>query len=215
MDRAVFAANLDRLMTRFGFSNAALGRNLGVSRQMIWSYRQGGILPSKEKLALLMQVFNCPRSAFTKKHSADPMLSLQRWAKREIIPYARAVELVRLGLLKGVVVTPHRVFVPPNVHAPDQSKRLVLLAKRRPQWVDAFTANFDAFMVLYGIENVEIARPLSVTSGAVAKWRSGASYPTVSKLAPIARMLGCSYDDLMLRAPSVRRTSVKTDRMAA
>ena len=215
IDKDIFAANLDRLMTRSGYSNAALGRNLGVSRQMIWNYRHGGTVPTEEKLTLLVQIFKCPRSEFILVHPADPMLSLPRWAKREAIPYARAVDLFKLGILEGAVITPHQVFIPPDIHAPAQSKRLVLLAKRRPKWVEAFTSNFGAYMVLYNIENHEVAKSLGVSVGAVAKWRSGVSYPTVSKLPLIAKLLGCSYDDLMSRSSLGYRDAEKIEQVAA
>ncbi len=200
LDKDLFAANLDRLMTRYGYSNSALARNLGVTRQMVWAYRHKGSLPSEERLQALMRVFNCPRSEFAKLHLEEPLLSLQRWAIREQIPYARAVDLFKLGILEGAVFTPQQVFVSPKVVAPPHSKRLVLLAKRRPSWVGAFTVNFEAYMTIYNIKNADLAKTLDVTTSAVANWRSGASYPTISKLPIIAQVLGCSYEDLLIDA---------------
>ena len=43
----------------------------------------------------------------------------------------------------------------------------------------------------------EMATRLGVTAPAVNKWESGASMPDIAMLAPIARLLGISLDELL------------------
>lgn len=48
-----------------------------------------------------------------------------------------------------------------------------------------------------GMSQGELARLLGVTQGAVSQWEQGATNPTVSRLAEIARIFGVKVDDLL------------------
>lgn len=43
----------------------------------------------------------------------------------------------------------------------------------------------------------ELARLLGVDRSAVAKWETGSNYPRVEKMMAMARIFGCSLDELM------------------
>lgn len=57
--RAVFAANLDRIMRLRGLKNPWVGDRLGVSRQAIHQWRHGGTYPSQLCLEKLCHVLQC------------------------------------------------------------------------------------------------------------------------------------------------------------
>lgn len=46
------------------------------------------------------------------------------------------------------------------------------------------------------ITQAELARQASVTQQAVAKWEAGESFPRADKLPILARILGCTINDL-------------------
>ena len=47
-----------------------------------------------------------------------------------------------------------------------------------------------------GITQEELAQKLSVDRSTVAKWESGEALPRTDKLPELARIFGCSVDDL-------------------
>lgn len=47
-----------------------------------------------------------------------------------------------------------------------------------------------------GLSQVEAARRLGVTQGALSQWESGTSLPRADKLPEIARLYGCTVDEL-------------------
>ena len=48
-----------------------------------------------------------------------------------------------------------------------------------------------------GITQEQVAAALNVTQGAVSHWERGEGLPTISNLVKLARLLGCTVDDLM------------------
>ena len=47
-----------------------------------------------------------------------------------------------------------------------------------------------------GLSQTELAAALGLTRAAVSGWEAGYTSPTAAKLPEIARLLGCSIDDL-------------------
>lgn len=48
-----------------------------------------------------------------------------------------------------------------------------------------------------GITQEQVAAALNVTQGAVSQWERGEVLPTIPNLVKLARLLGCTVDDLM------------------
>ncbi len=46
------------------------------------------------------------------------------------------------------------------------------------------------------ISQVELAKMLNVTQGAISQWENGDSNPAINKLPQIANVLGCTIDQL-------------------
>ena len=53
----------------------------------------------------------------------------------------------------------------------------------------------------------QAAKELRVTPGAVAKWETGATVPTLDNLLAVADLLGCSLDALFGREPPERTSA--------
>lgn len=205
---AIFATNLDRLMTLRSMRNAALAYEMGVSRQVISQWRLGNYAPTEDREELLGQVLQCDPCEFHRKDVVDmlPMLPIVQWAKREGIPIGRARKLFTLGILSGSTGggIGQIQLVPIELHAPPDSKRLVREI-RRPDWIDAFRVNLDWRMRADGISNYDVAGVTGVGYCSVMHWRSGVNYPDVERLPKIAEALKCSVNDL-LQPPSRTQT---------
>lgn len=50
-----------------------------------------------------------------------------------------------------------------------------------------------------GYTQTEVARKIGVDRSAVAKWETGASKPRVERLFKLARLYGCTADDLVTK----------------
>jgi len=61
-------------------------------------------------------------------------------------------------------------------------------------------------MELRGIQGVQVAAALNVSSNAVSKWINGQANPSADKLPALADLFGCSIDALYGREP-LGRTS--------
>jgi transcriptional regulator with XRE-family HTH domain len=196
----VFAANLDRLMTRMGFSNATLAKALGVSREIVSVWRQGKSLPAAYRGELLAQLLNCTEMQLFQDVGDEfpPMLPIAQWAKREGISIGHAKKLFGFGLLTGSISSDRGELhlVPADTRAPADSKHLVRIAQR-PAWVAAFAINLDCRMRELTMTNAAVARATNVTHHAVVNWRSGRSYPLIHRLPSIAEKLRCEVDDLI------------------
>jgi len=196
---SVFAANLDRLMTRQGIRNSALAKAVGVSREMVAVWRRGKSLPAPERGEALTEALQCTEAELFEDvgDESPPMLPIAQWAKREDIPVGRARSLFELGLLTGSIGSEGGVqLVPVTLRAPADSKHLVRVA-RRPGWVAAFAVNLDGRMREMSMSNAEMAEATGVGQCAVTHWRSGRGYPLTHRLPVIAQKLGCEVDDLI------------------
>ena len=49
------------------------------------------------------------------------------------------------------------------------------------------------------MSQAELARKLNVTQGNVSMWENGTTSPRAEKLSELARILGCSIDDLFAK----------------
>ena len=47
-----------------------------------------------------------------------------------------------------------------------------------------------------GLTQVQLAKKMKVTQASVTAWDTGKSFPTGDKLPKLAKILGCSIDDL-------------------
>ena len=125
---------------------------------------------------------------------------LPLWAKREGIPVTRAKDLFELGLLLDAIQTPFCVLVPTKTKVPD-SKRLVALTKRRPQWGimgwDGFAGRLNEAMARRPVSNSELAKALRVNVGTVLHWKAGRRVPEENKLPRIAKVCECNVETLL------------------
>jgi transcriptional regulator with XRE-family HTH domain len=192
IDREVFRRNLDRLMTMTGMRNATLAREMELSREVVGLWRRGEVLPNLTHFRQLLFIFDCDVNAFTGHHPSKQVLTLKQWAMREEISLARARALFDKGFLSGAWTTGEQVFVPPTLRVPDNSKQLVMKAKRQPVWGAAVVTRLR----LSPLNRREIAEELGVSTGAVDKWCNGTGYPSEDRLAKIAEVLGVSLDEL-------------------
>jgi len=215
---AVFAANLDRLMTEHGLSNARLSKWVGLSRQIIGQYRLGRTLPSEQTLELLSKALQCDKDEFfvaQKRQRGGVMIPLAEWARRENIPVSRARNLFQLGLLSGAVRTEvGSMIVPERMHAPAGSKRAVRVAKVRPHWVPNFWTNFRVFLDQCRRDRPDIehwvAYSAEVSLVAVYCWNNRVNYPKETRLPAIAAALGCTVAELI--APTMRQPEPRPKR---
>jgi transcriptional regulator with XRE-family HTH domain len=199
---SVFAANLDRLMMKRGKRNAALARDVGVSREMISVWRRGKSLPSDYNSKMLAQALGVAENDLyiEANEKTQPMLPIAQWAKREGIPLNRAKNLFELGVLSGM---DDIQMIPASIRAPSDSKHIARMA-RRPPWITAFSVNLDYLMRVMSMTNHEMAAATGVTYNAVSHWRSGRGYPREDRLPDIAGKLKCSVDTLLSDPPSQR-----------
>ena len=56
--------------------------------------------------------------------------------------------------------------------------------------------NLKKLRMACGLTQKELAEKLGVAQCTVAFWEQGSKYPTADKLPALARLLGCSIDDL-------------------
>ena len=124
------------------------------------------------------------------------MLPLSTWAHREGIPVGRARDLFALRLLQGEQHTGFTILVPEALRAPPDSKRLVLMAKRRPRWVETFHENFPRLLTEAAVTHSHIANKSKVQSSAVLHWAQRRNYPEAKRLPLIAKALGVSLQEL-------------------
>jgi transcriptional regulator with XRE-family HTH domain len=193
-----FAGNLTRLMEQRGLNNARLSSHLGVTRQAVqrWVRQKGN--PTEENLAALCVALRCALDDLLIK-SRQPetkMLPLTAWAKREDIPLTRARDLFALRLLSGEQHTPFTILVPEALRAPEDSKKMVLMAKRRPGWVPIFQENFPRLMSESAITCSQISVEIGVGSAAVMHWMHKRNYPHRDRLPQIAIALGVTVQEL-------------------
>ena len=47
-----------------------------------------------------------------------------------------------------------------------------------------------------GLSQTELAKVINVTQGAISQWEKGLAQPTADKLPELAKVLGCSIDEL-------------------
>lgn len=52
------------------------------------------------------------------------------------------------------------------------------------------------WMELKGLQGVQVAAALNVSSNAVSKWVNGQAYPSADKLPALANLFGCTIDQL-------------------
>lgn len=129
------------------------------------------------------------------------VLPLRRWAKREAIPPTRAKALFEEKLLTGLIETPYCTLVPAKLTAPEESKRMVSLSRKRPRWgikgLSTFHFRLDNIMFEKDISNNELAAALNVNVITVSHWRTGERTPEEAKMVTIARICRCKVADLM------------------
>lgn len=193
-----FAGNLARLMVQRGLNNARLSNHLGVTRQAVQRWVRSKGCPTEENLAALCVALRCTMADLLTKprRQAVKMLPLTAWAKRENIPLTRARDLFALRLLSGEQHTPFTILVPEALHAPEDSKKMVLMAKRRPGWVPTFQDNFRRLMTETATTCSQISAKIGVGPGAVMHWMHNRNYPHRDRLPQIAMALGVTVQEL-------------------
>ena len=192
-----FAANLAWMMQQRGLSSFRLGKHLGISRQAVHCWLQGQNRPADANFLALCVALRCEPDDLLSKRPATPiMLSIREWARREGIPVGRARDLFALRLLKGERHTGFTILVPASIEAPPDSKNLVLMAKRRPRWVETFHENFPRLLAESAATHSHIAIKTKVHSSAVLHWAQGRNYPHRERLPLIAKALGVSLQEL-------------------
>jgi transcriptional regulator with XRE-family HTH domain len=194
-----FAANLAAIMDRQGINNARLARWLGVSREIVGQWRKGEARPTEDHFDALRIALQCTRDDLVAQcPQAEDVLPITAWARREGIPIQRAKDLFALRILTGERNTPFTTLVPTHLTVPRDmdSKRAVLMAKRRPRWVPIFHSNFPRLVKARGMDYMTIAKAVGVTEWAVSNWASSQMsgqiryYPTQERLPHIAEALG-------------------------
>lgn len=60
----------------------------------------------------------------------------------------------------------------------------------------SFSNNLKGLRDLTGLTQAELAEKLGVSQGVVSFWEIGRNLPEASKLPELARILGCTVDDL-------------------
>jgi transcriptional regulator with XRE-family HTH domain len=191
------AENLTWLMADRGFSNQRLSFVLGISRQALhrWTSAQG--FPTDDNLDALCVALRCTYAdLLTSERRPITMMPIEKWARRENIPVQRAKDLFALRILTGHRQTEFTTLVPIKKKAPEESKRLVLLAKRRPRWVPIFQRNFPILLKRSGVAYSEIGAAVGVQPSAVMHWVHGRNYPHRDRLPLIAETLGVSVETL-------------------
>lgn len=190
--------NLTRLMAERGLSDARLGSLIGISRQAVYCWRQGTNAPSDENLSALCAAMQCEPKDLLEPATDDgePMMLIGDWARRENIPLARARDLFALRLLTGEVRTDYTIRVPVALHAPENSKTLVTMAKKRPRWVPIFHANFPRFLKDSRLTESQIGAEIGVNAAAVRHWLHRRNYPARERLPLIAKALKVTVHDL-------------------
>lgn len=191
----IFRANLARLLRENGLKDIDFAPLVGVSRQSVSQWKLGMSSPSEERLAAICTVLGCTRAMLMTPFLGEDrhLLTPTEWANRESerlgekIPVQRAHDLVTFGFVEGVQ-TPHGLMIPSKARAPKDSKSLVLLAKRRPPWVDAFQNNFAALME--GHSKSALAAHMDKSPALISSWAAGRCYPKESELDDIASFLG-------------------------
>jgi transcriptional regulator with XRE-family HTH domain len=184
-------------MEQRGLNDADLGDLVGAKRQAVHRWRSGGY-PSEEHFDAICVALNCtPDQLLTRQPHAPPMLTINEWARRENIPVPRAKDLFALRLLTGETHTARTILVPERVRAPEHSKKLVLMAKRRPRWVPTFHANFPRLMQQSGLSFALVGEKTGVNSTAVRHWVHGRNYPMRDRLPLIAKVLRVSVQELV------------------
>ena len=192
-----FPANLAWMMQQRGLSNLRLSRYLGISRQAVHNWLLGQTRPTEENFAALCVALRCESAELLAKRRAGPaMLTISEWARREGIPIGRARDLFALRLLQGEQNTGFTILVPKRLRAPRDSKRLVLMAKRRPRWVETFHTNFPRLLTAAAVTHSEVASKTKVKSAAVLHWAQQRNYPERQRLPLIAKVLGVSLQEL-------------------
>jgi len=192
------AANLTWLMRDRGLSNYRLSFVIGVTRQALHRWTSGQGSPTEDNLDALCVALRCTRDdLLTKQKRQSNMLSIQEWARRENIPVQRAKDLFALRILTGEKHTQFTTLVSARKKAPEDSKRLVLLAKRRPRWVPIFQRNFPLLLKKSGIAYSAISAKTGVQPAAVMHWVHGRNYPSRDRLPLIAEALGVSVQSLV------------------
>src|SRR5882672_10528386 len=185
-------------MRERGFSNYRLSFVVGVTRQALHRWTSGQGCPTEENLGALCEALQCSRDDLLIKQKRQiTMMPIEEWARREDIPVQRAKDLFALRILTGERHTQFTILVPVRKHAPEDSKRLVLLAKRRPRWVPVFQRNFPALMKKSSISYTAISEATGVQPAAVMHWAHGRNYPHRDRLPLIAEALGVSVQNLI------------------
>lgn len=192
-----FAANLAWMMQQRGLSSLRLSGYLGISRQAVHSWLQDDTRPTDEHFQGLCIALHCePGELLARRRAAPAMLTISEWARREGIPVGRARDLFALRLLQGEQNTGFTILVPKRLRAPRDSKRLVLMAKRRPRWVETFHSNFPRLLAEASVTHSHVASKTQVKSAAVLHWAQQRNYPERHRLPLIAKVLGVSLQEL-------------------
>lgn len=192
-----FPANLAWMMQQRGLSVLRLARHLGISRQAVHGWLQGDARPTDENFQALCIALRCaPAELLVRRRAGPAMLSISEWARREGIPVGRARDLFALRLLRGEQNTGFTILVPKRLRAPYDSKRLVLMAKRRPRWVETFHSNFPRLLTAAEVTHSEVADRTKVKTAAVMHWVQQRNYPERHRLPLIAKVLGVSLQEL-------------------
>ena len=194
---AYFAANLSWMMQQRGLSSFRLAKHLGISRQAVHSWLQGKTRPSDANFLGLCVALRCEGQELLEQRPATPaMLPISEWARREGVPVGRARDLFALRLLQGEHHTGFTILVPAAIQAPPDSKNRVLMAKRRPRWVDTFHENFPRLLAESAATHSQLAIKTKVNSSAVLHWVQRRNYPEAKRLPLIAKALGVSLQEL-------------------
>lgn len=77
-----------------------------------------------------------------------------------------------------------------------------------------FKKNLSYRMTLAGVNQVELAKSVSVSESTVSTWLSGRSYPRIDTVQRIADVLGCETDDLVLESSEVLQQEISDDEKA-
>lgn len=152
-------------------------------------------------VGFLANIFSCTREDILGYPKPVETLSLNEWATRENIPVTRARDLFDLGLVEGAIHTDFCILIPKDVSAPENSKQLVTLTKRRPRfgtdgW-DGFAERLNERMTAANITNIMMADALEVVPTTVSHWRAGIRTPDENKLKIIAKLCKCFVADLL------------------
>jgi transcriptional regulator with XRE-family HTH domain len=195
--------NLNRLMTKHGFDVDSLARHLKVAVAMVCEWMNGNPPSTDDAVAICDYIKHRHGVQYTTNDifGLPDLLPLRAWARREAIPVTRAKALFELQLLAGAVESSFGLLIPSEIIAPDDSKRLVSLCRRRPEWgilgLDGFHHRLNGILNERGISNTTLADGVDVNLTTVSHWRTGERTPDEANMQKIAKVCGCKIEDLI------------------